>query len=453
MNENEKEIKSESEKKSGPSGKMIAIIASATVAAVAIIACVAVLLFAPKAPDNGSGNGGNPPEDSPVTYTVTVKDPDGNPVSDVYVYLVAADGTSKMRISGTDGVATYKNMMPADYTVRLEKGNSSASIPEGTYSITKGTTELTVILNREINTDNKMEIFGAIFGKVESPEGEEENHYYAYIIEPGKYNAELSEGMTYYVFYAKTSGVYEIKAESADETVTVGYYGNPLNVFADDLANSEGGKLKLEISPLNVGDNPTPYVIGVYASEAANCVLSITKISNVDDDPAYHPWNDVTATQVPDEKVVVPAGVTLVDFDVTDRSISVTLGNDGRYYTNDGRLVYVRISKDSPYLAAFALIAGFMDENVAQTFGGYVYDEDGNYVRKDSFNTMIGLYHEKADEAYGVVPLTEELANAIKVTGNHNGWWNSESAGYRFSEVVGLYSNNAWLFACMVESK
>ncbi|MBQ8322214.1 MAG: carboxypeptidase regulatory-like domain-containing protein [Clostridia bacterium] len=450
MNENEKDINNEQGGKSTLSGKMIAVISSAAVAVVAIIACVAVLLLAPKPSDNGSDGGDNPSENTPVTYTITINDPDGNPVSDVFVYLVAADGTSKMRISGTDGNATYKNMMPADYTVRLEKGNSSASVPEGTYSITKGTTELTITLNREINTGNKMEIFGAIFGKAED---DEENHYYAYVIEPGKYNVELPEGMTYYVFYAKTSGIYEVKLESDDELMTVGYYGNPLNVFADDLADSEGKRMELEITPLNVGEIPTPYVIGVYASEATECVLSVTKSSNVDDDPTYHPWNDVPAAKVPSEQVVIPAGVTLVDFDITDRNLSVALGNDGYYYTNDNRLVYVRISTDSQYLAAFALIAGFMDENVAQTFGGYVYDEDGNYVRKDRFNTMIGLYHEKADEAYGVVPLTEELANAIMVTGNHNGWWNSESGGYRFSEVVGLYSDNAWLFACMVESK
>ena len=445
MNENEKEINNEPEKKSKLSGKMIAVISSAAVAVVAIIATVTAILLSGGNADNG-GNGGENTPVTPVTYTITVTDPDGNPVSDVWVYLTAPDGSSKMRVSSTDGTATYKNMTPADYTVTLEQGQSTASIPtNASYSVPKGTTSLTITLSREINEDNKTQIFGAGFSESEPT--------YAYFISAGVYTASLTEGMNYYIFTTNSSGVYEIKVDSSDGDVTVGVYGNPLNVFQNDISNSEGKRTLIEVTPLNVGDNPTPFVIGIDSSAALSCNFSISKISNVEDDPSYHPWNDVSAKQAPGSKVVIPSGKTLVDFDITNRNLKVSLNEaDKCYYTNDGRLVYIRVSKDSPYLAAFALIAGFIDENVAQTFGGYIYN-NGQYVGKNRYNGMIETYHNVSDTTYGVVPLTEELAEAIKITGEHNGWWNPESNGFRLSEVVGLYAENAWLFACMIESK
>lgn len=446
MNENEKEINTEQKVKSAISGKMIAIICSAAIALIAIITSVVVLLLSMGNSDNGDNGGGAGNTDTPVTYTITVTDPDGNPVSDVWVYLTAPDGASKMRVSSTDGTAVYKNMMPADYTVTLEQGQSTASIPaDASYSIPKGTTSLTVTLTREINEENKIQIFGAGFSETEPT--------YAYFISPGVYTVNLTAGMNYYVFTTSSSGVYEITVQSDDNDMTVGSYGNPYNVFENDISNSEGKRTTLDVTPLNVGENPTPFVIGIYSSSEGSCGFSIVKISNVEDDPSYHPWNDVLAHQAPTNKVVIPSEKTLVDFDITNRNLNVSLNEaDKCYYTDDGRLVYIRVSKDSPYLAAFALIAGFMDENVAQTFGGYIYN-NGQYAGKNRYNDMIGAYHNVSDSTYGVVPLTEELAEAIKVTGEHSGWWNPESAGYRFSDVVGLYSENAWLFACMVESK
>ena len=63
---------------------------------------------------------------------------------------------------------------------------------------------------------------------------------------------------------------------------------------------------------------------------------------------------------------------------------------------------------------------------------------------------MIKTYMEYVDGTYGVVPLTEELAECIKLHGQSNGWWNLESSGYLFDGLL-INEENAWLFLCMVE--
>ena len=92
-----------------------------------------------------------------------------------------------------------------------------------------------------------------------------------------------------------------------------------------------------------------------------------------------------------------------------------------------------------------AFIAGFVDENHGQNFGGFVYDDEGNFVGKYSYNSMIESYLQYCD--HGVYPLTEELAEAVKLHGQNAGWWNPTSGNYLFSNVLAVLEN-AWLFAC-----
>ena len=99
-------------------------------------------------------------------------------------------------------------------------------------------------------------------------------------------------------------------------------------------------------------------------------------------------------------------------------------------------------------LCALALMAGCIDDNVGVHIGGYVYDGD-TFVGKYSYNNMIEAYYEHCD-ANGVYPLTEELAEAIKLHGESAGWWNPTSAAFLFNGKP-YRAENAWLFLCCTE--
>ena len=65
--------------------------------------------------------------------------------------------------------------------------------------------------------------------------------------------------------------------------------------------------------------------------------------------------------------------------------------------------------------------------------GGYIYDENGDFVDKLNYNLMIEEYMKYCDSKYGVIPLTEELAECMKLHGTSTGWWNSSAGNYLFN--------------------
>ena len=155
--------------------------------------------------------------------------------------------------------------------------------------------------------------------------------------------------------------------------------------------------------------------------------------------------SDVGKCDIPDETV-------LINFDVADKNVTV-VERDGLYYTADGKPIYIRITTgNQAYLggASLALIAGFVDDKIGMNIGGYIYDENGNFVEKRNYNSMIQSYMELCDGGYGVVPLTTELAECIKLHGENNHWWDTTSPNFIFgsSDIV---IENAWLFLCMIE--
>jgi len=291
-----------------------------------------------------------------------------------------------------------------------------------------------------------------------NPRGKQVNVYgqiedsKAYTIGEGIFLTDATESgkKQYFIIYASSSGVFEVYVNSADALVEIN--GDPNYVLAYDTTREEyriaSNRVRFEIPPIKEGGEVTPVVVSVTSSDGAALTLSVERYGNLPPRPEYQEWNIITARGSL-QPYSLPQGATLTDIDITDMTLSVTLGEDGYYYTSDGKLVVLRLGTASAYLDPIALIAGHMDENVGTTFGGYIYDEDGNYVRKDNFNSLIGTYYENSDAANGVYPLTEELANAIMVHGNHNGWFESDGLMYLFGEVTApVNSEISWLFAC-----
>ncbi len=378
-------------------------------------------------------------------YKVTVVDGAGVPMSNVIVKFTGEEGEAKSRVTGKDGVAELKNVLAGNYVVNLERGLSTAIIETSEFNLTKDVTELYISVRDE---SNSLDIYGYI-----------PDNTYGTNIGVGSYEIRCSAGQSsYYVFYARSSGIYKVSLTSNDIGMTVGYYGLPMFVQSTHCGHGEYDGKSFEIV---IQDHSTPYVLGINATANATANLTVERIGDAPFDPDYAEWTTVEATA--NLSKCNTAGKTLVDFDISDSALSVSLGDDGYYYTSDGKLVYMRITSVTghknmdeslnsvPVLnGSLALLAGYVDDKVGINIGGYVYDGEGNFIEKRLYNSMIKTYMEYVDGTYGVVPLTEELAECIKLHGENNGWWNPESGGYLFDDLL-INEENAWLFLCMVE--
>lgn len=368
-----------------------------------------------------------------IDYTVSVVDEIGNPVSNVMVKLTDITGETKTRVTDKMGKVTFNDIkvkiIGKKNVVNLNQGLSKAKILTAEYQLDKGSTELRAVV---CNEENILSITGQI-----------EEDSYAYFAKSGSYNIPSLNGVVYFCFTANEKGVYSVSIQSDDTAATVAYVGMPMYVQTTHVGDGEYDGKSFE---LIIQDIETPYVIAVSASSGSDVSFTIERTADAPLDPQYMPWTTVPATE---EFKEFSTG-TLTALDIASASLSVTLGDDGYYYTNVGKRVYVRISSTSQYLdASIALIAGCVDDNVGVNFGGYVYDENGEFVDKYSYNDMISAYYEHVD-ANGVYPLTEELANAIKVHGESTGWWNPNAANFLFNGKP-YNAENAWLFLCCTE--
>ncbi len=406
----------------------------------AIIISLLLVVFAATACDESEEKENEETEETgsgPVyaDHTVQIVDTIGNPISDVIVKFVAEDGASKTKLTDENGVALYVNGLVGNFTIEIDQGDSDIVIDNKSYEFAEGKSSLVIVVRNDKNT---MDIFGDTI-----PE-----NGFAGVVSVGEYNIpEGKSGLDYYVFSARTSGVYKVSVISSNTKTTVGYYGNPMIVRDIDIY---AGKNDGKGYELVVQEGGAPYVIGVNRADDKNFTLKIERIGDAPFDPAFAPWTQIESVEKL-EMFELPFGTELVDLDITDNNLSINLREDGRYYTADGRMVYIHITSCSKYWdIELARLVGKMDSTTGINIGGYVYDDNGDFVDKYSYNNMICSYIDYCDGATGVYPLTEELVGAIKHHGDSTGWWNKNSSNYLFWEFDGVIEENAWMFMCCV---
>jgi hypothetical protein len=125
------------------------------------------------------------------------------------------------------------------------------------------------------------------------------------------------------------------------------------------------------------------------------------------------------------------------------------LGDDGYYHygSADGPLVYLRLASPSKYISSFE------EMSETQFFGHYVYGDDGKFLYKISYHTMLLDYiaAAKAGGDAGIYPLTEDLAVMLKNMGKHLGWYTpAQFGGENVLFGTDPITENAWLFACVI---
>ena len=387
--------------------------------------------------------------DDPVylDYTVTVVDGAGKPMSNVMVKFTTPDGETKTRVTENDGIASLRNVIEGEYKVNIESGFSDAIILVSEYTLTKENNTIYAVVR---DSKNSMEIYGSV-----------EDGAYASAIDIGANAIPCTAGqMTYYLFYARTPGVYKVSLTSDDANMTIGYYGMPMYVQENHCGDGVYDGKSFE---LIIRDFATPYIFGINSTENAIANLTIERTGDAPFDPYYAEWVNVTAngpftTCDTEDK-------TLVDVDISAESFDLTLGSDGYYYTTDGKAVYIRLTTapghsytdeefktQLVFSGTLALMAGLVEgQDVGINIGGYFYDENGNFVNKYCYNQMIATYLDYVDGSHGVVQLNAELAECIKLHGESNGWFNPDSHGYLFGNIE-VNDEISWLFLCMVEA-
>lgn len=389
----------------------------------------------PPAATDGETAPDTPPA-SEVSYKVTVQKSDGTPAQDLIV-KVQKDGTEiAFKLVGPTGFATFK--LPEDsYTVLVETpAGDPLYVDTDAAVLTPDVPEITLTVYEAAVSTQPLD--------APSKHGDYVRQEAALVGEGQTYIPYVSGDYTYVIFTPIRPGMYEFTCEG--ENAAISYHGAPINVFDHPLLETVDGKVTFDIPAGSIGDSPDATARYVFRLEGAGsgCTFTATRTGDVPKSPFDEPW----VIPMPTADDLKPyEGVTdgrLTDLDVTDPSLTVVKGEDGYYHLNnaDGPVVFIRISSASPYMADFNKIC-----ETARVCA-YLYNEDGSFDRRESYNEMILEYVNVVNED-GAVPLNDQLAYMVKTAGDYMGWWN-------FSDGLDIFGDKivdpaiAWLFACAV---
>lgn len=386
--------------------------------------------------DDGGEPSGDPDAETPSYPAVTVVKADGTPMSSVIVKLFNPDGTrAGLAATSVDGIAKFDTLSLGNYTVTLDfmTGSGGEYYDESSCVITEENASITIVIFEKL-VSKDYTLYGPAF---------DEKSGKAYSVGSGSYAVKISAGITYFVFTPTKSGTYRISCES-NADIYVGNYGIPYYVMDHDISESEGNGFIIEVSPLQ-GDNSeyTPTVIGLTADDVSDCVLTVERIGDISDNPIFKPWSEITA-KMPLTQFTVEEGKTFTSLDLSDPDLKVVLDSDGYYHlgTLDGPLVVVKVAAETKYIASFLTITE------TSVFGWYDFDENKQFIKKESFNLLIESYAAICDEDLGVCLLTEELAYAIQMNGNYHEWFDFDGNHIFGDDTAFILEENAWLFAC-----
>lgn len=376
------------------------------------------------------------------TYTVTVKDALGDPYTSGIVVKFMQDGEQvAMQPCDENGTAS-KTLAKGDYVVELTFTDSEAVYRyDSNLAVTAKAPALDVVMAKGVSGEPQMLYVG-------------NGEFAAYDLTVGCTYVELkADSRNYFLFTPTTAGTYEFSVQDG-AAVQIGYYGAPHFVQENSSAEVEDNTFSISVSASMIGtgeSGTSVYVIGVDAGQETSCVLGIERTGDPAKTLEDEPWTIYEATHEP-VAYTLPAGTQIKEFDLTastDTYPVVYNEADGYYHlkTADGPLVLVRLAEDSDYIASFRTI---LDRSGVSK---YFFDENDEFVKKESYSECLLEYIACVDEVEGVYPLTEDLKYIIQQRGDYVGWWDTESSGYLFKELDGtndltINTEIAWLLMC-----
>ena len=383
-----------------------------------------------------SGDASDTAPANEVSYKVTVKKSDGTPAHDIIVKATKDGAEIAFKRVGPTGFVTF-TLAEDSYTVPVQTpAGDPLYVDTDAAVLTPDAPEITLtVLETAVSTQPL---------DAPSKHGDYVRQEAALVGEGQTYIPYVSGDYTYVIFTPTRPGMYEFTCEG--ENAVISYHGAPINVFDHPLLETVEDKVTFDIPAGSIGDSPDATARYVFRLEGTGngCTFIATRTGDIPKSPHDEPW----VIPMPTAEDLKPyEGVTdgrLTDLDVTNPALTVVKGEDGYYHLNnaDGPVVFIRISSASPYMADFNKIC-----ETARVCA-YLYNEDGSFDRRESYNEMILEYVTVANED-GVVPLNDQLAYMVKTAGDYMGWWN-------FSDGLDIFGDKivdpaiAWLFPCAV---
>ena len=405
-----------------------------------LLCCASALLilFAASCNTNNGQQNEPPAGDGKVEYTLHLKDGAGNPITDGLVTAYSGEDSVGMKRIGDTGTVVF-TLMPGTYTLSFDNISEDLVYDSDAAVFTETIRELSVVFyNKALPAQT---VFATPFADKEGRE------YETLGISEGSYLLDLIPGeMNYFIFTPEREGNFRVSA-TASKAVDIGAYGSPMFVLQSKNIAMDGDTFLMVIRPAYIGDGDnetTKFVIGVYG-EADSCVLSILYESAYVRTPEDAIWLDVAPTAKLEGFNIEYDNYRVTDLDLTNPDLKIVYNEkDGFYHhmTADGPVVLVRIASASPYLAAFSDICE------VTRLCAYIYDENGNFDRKESYNSLVAAYAAVADEKSGLYPLTDDIIYVIKSAGEYNKWWDFSGERHIFGESAPrIVVDNAYLFA------
>lgn len=404
--------------------------------------CVLLLSFAMVLGACGSEQAAETVASNEIAYTVKVVDGAGNPYTSGVIVQFMKDGEKAALQTIDENGLAVKTLAKGEYTVELMfTGNADDYYYDNAGLILSADkTELEIVLSVKANTETRALNVGA-------------SEYNAYVVSDGSTYVDLTAGeRTYFLYTPTTAGTYQISV--SDANAQLGYYGAPHFVQSESIEEVVDGALTVSVSTSMIGTGntgTTVLVLGIDASENSSCVLTIERIGEPEYSPADEPWTIYQAT-VDVVPYTLPAGANLMKFDLfaaTETYNLVLNEEDGFYHldSKDGPLVLMYLGEDQQYLDCFKTILDHTGVN------RYFFDENGDFLKKESYAECLMQYIACMDEDEGVYPLTEDLKYILQMEGEDSGWFDPDNSLYLFqdengNDVLGINNEISWLFMC-----
>ena len=394
-----------------------------------------------------SGKDSKIDENGEVTYKVAVKDALGNAyTSGVVVKFLQNGAQVAMQVADDKGIAT-KKLKAGDYQVEVSftDGDEGYYYDKEGIKVTIDKNEIEVLVSYATTDEGNSLMIGT------------ESHP-SYAVGTGCTYVELdTKHRNYFLFTPTEAGKYEFSVVEG-ENIEIGYYGAPHYVQDTSVAEVKDCKFTVSIKDGMIGTNntgTTVIVIGLDSKDAKTAVIGIERIGEPDYGIEDEPWTIYEKTTVLSQ-YTLPEGATLGEFDIMSTTAYNLVYNetDGFYHLDsaDGPLVLVRLAEDPKYVSCYKTILDNTGVNK------YFFDENGKFVKKESYSDCLLEYIEYADEETGVYPLTQDLKYIIQNNGEHQGWFDKDSNNYLFvddngNNLIGINDEISWLFMCCYISK
>lgn len=378
-----------------------------------------------------------------TTYKVTVKDALGNPyTSGVIVQFMQGDKQVAIQTVDENGVAA-KKLASGKYTIAMKFADEADCYFDDNLQVTASDNEIDVVLSRKIDSEPR-----SLYAN-----GADHD---AYSVEVGCTYADfLTDKRNYFLFTPRESGNYEITVVDNPDT-QIGYYGSTHFVQDNSVAEVVDNKFTITIADSMIGSGEggtSVIVIGVdvLSGGKAGGIISINRVGDAGKTLSDEPWT-VYEKSVELKEYKLPEGGTIKEFNLTAETSKYNLvfnETDGFYHLNsaDGPVVLVRLAEDCQYINCFK---SMLDRSGVVK---YFFDDNGEFIKKESYTECLLEYIEYVDESEGVYPLTEDLKYIIQQRGEYAQWWDFESSNFRFQDINGknmpeINTEIAWLLMC-----